>query len=212
MSDEAFVHIVEQVGSYYGGKLREHGITPRGVDWNSVESQTMRFDQLLKVCDTDAPFTLTDFGCGYGALFDHLAARHTAFTYTGFDVSKEMTTAARELHADDPRCRFVEDRDAVPASDYCVASGVLNVKMTIPSAEWERYVLAVIESLNALGRRGFAFNALTKYSDADRMRDDLHYADPHALFDHCRRYSRQVALLHDYPLYEFSIIVRKPEG
>jgi hypothetical protein len=41
------------------------------------------------------------------------------------------------------------------------------------------------------------------------MRDDLFYADPLALFEHCRtRFSRRVALLHDYPLYEFTLLVR----
>jgi hypothetical protein len=42
------------------------------------------------------------------------------------------------------------------------------------------------------------------------MRDDLYYADPRVIFDHCKRsFSRWVALLHDYGLYEFTIIVRR---
>jgi hypothetical protein len=41
------------------------------------------------------------------------------------------------------------------------------------------------------------------------MRADLYYADPLFFFEHCRqRFSRRVALLHDYPLYEFTILVR----
>ena len=44
------------------------------------------------------------------------------------------------------------------------------------------------------------------------MRPDLYYADPCFLFDYCqRRYSRWVAVLHDYGLYEFTIVVRKEE-
>jgi hypothetical protein len=42
------------------------------------------------------------------------------------------------------------------------------------------------------------------------MQKHLYYADPCAIFDLCkRRYSRNVALLHDYGLYEFTIVVRK---
>jgi hypothetical protein len=45
------------------------------------------------------------------------------------------------------------------------------------------------------------------------MRPDLYYGDPCALFDHCkRRYARNVAVLHDYGLYEFTILVRKDLG
>jgi hypothetical protein len=42
------------------------------------------------------------------------------------------------------------------------------------------------------------------------MRADLYYADPAQVFDYCkRRFSPNVALLHDYGLYEFTILVRK---
>jgi hypothetical protein len=53
---------------------------------------------------------------------------------------------------------------------------------------------------------------LTSYSDPGRMRPDLYYGDPREYFDLCKRkYSRHVALLHDYGLYEFTIIVRTNE-
>ena len=56
---------------------------------------------------------------------------------------------------------------------------------------------------------GFGFNVLTLYSDADKRRADLYYADPLELFTHCRlTFSRFVTLLHDYPLYEFTLLVR----
>ena len=68
----------------------------------------------------------------------------------------------------------------------------------------------MLDALNAGSRLGFAFNCLTGYSDADRMRPDLYYGDPLWFFDLCKRkYARNVALLHDYGLYDFTIIVRK---
>jgi hypothetical protein len=71
-------------------------------------------------------------------------------------------------------------------------------------------VHATLDVLDRASIRGFAFNSLTAYSDADRMRPHLYYPDPCELFDLCkRRYSRNVALLHDYGLYEFTILVRK---
>ena len=41
-----------QARDYYEGKLRTHGATPAGVDWNSQESQELRFallDDSLKL-------------------------------------------------------------------------------------------------------------------------------------------------------------------
>ena len=42
------------------------------------------------------------------------------------------------------------------------------------------------------------------------MRPDLYYADPCFLFDYCKtHFSKDVAILHDYGMYDFTLIVRK---
>ena len=109
-----------------------------------------------------------------------------------------------------PRCRVTARREDLQPADYAVASGVFNVKQDASDEAWRTYIWETVADLAALGTRGFAFNALTAYSDADKRRPDLFYADPLEAFDRCKRsYSRFVTLLHDYPLYEFTIIVRR---
>jgi SAM-dependent methyltransferase len=155
------------------------------------------------------PFSLLDYGCGYGALLDHLGTRAADVDYRGFDISEEMVRAARELHGESPGRRFSADPAAFGPSDYAVASGIFNVALGFSPEEWTRYVTDTLGTLRDLGTDGFAFNMLTSYSDADRMRADLHYGDPAFYFDLCkRRFSRNVALLHDYDLYEFTVLVR----
>ncbi len=199
--------ILAQVQTYYDGKIREHGPTARGVDWNSPESQELRFAQLLKLTDRTRRFSVNDFGCGYGALVDYLEKEGCEFEYTGFDISAEMIAKAESLH---PRAAFVTEQERLPHADYTLASGIFNVKLNTSDADWTHYLLGILDTMNSLSTRGFAFNALTKYSDAEFMRADLYYADPLFLFDHCKtRYSRFVSLLHDYPLYEFTMLVRK---
>lgn len=199
--------ILTRVQEYYDEKLKAHGPTARGVDWNSEESQLLRFTQLVKLLDRERPMTINDFGCGYGALVDYLESRDFQFQYVGFDISSEMIAQARVLH---PRSTFVIEKDSLPEADYTLASGIFNVKLSTDDAEWERYLLAVLDTMNSVSKSGFAFNALTKYSDAEFMRSDLYYADPLFYFHHCKtKYSKFVTLLHDYPLYEFTILVRK---
>jgi SAM-dependent methyltransferase len=206
--------ILSSVSGYYTSKLSAHGPTARGVDWNSDEGQTLRFAQLLQVCDTREGFSLNDYGCGYGALLDYARAQGYACRYTGYDVAAAMIQAAAARHAGTLDCRFTADRTALEPADYTLASGIFNVKLDTDESEWRAYVLHTLEDLASLSERGFGFNALTQYSDPDRMRPDLYYADPHALFDWCvRNVSRHVALLHDYGLYEFTLLVRKaPRG
>jgi len=202
--------IKDAVSRYYSGKLAEHGPTSLGVDWNSKASQELRFAQLLTVCGELAGFSINDYGCGYGALYGYLRDRAADFTYTGFDWSEAMVAEAKRLHGSERDCNFVSGDDALVPADYTVASGVFNVKLGAGDADWRRYVIETLHDFDRLSSRGFAFNALTVYSDADRMVTRLHYADPLKLFDYCKRnFSPAVALLHDYELYEFTIVVRK---
>lgn len=199
------------VATYYTEKLNAHGQTARGVDWNGEESQNLRFTQLCKIIDPELKdFSINDLGCGYAALVDFLAQRHSHFSYNGFDVSQAMLDAATERHKGKPNIRFglADKPDAI--ADYGIASGIFNVRLKQTDDEWLQHFEATLDELNRTSRRGFAFNALTSYSDADKMRENLYYASPATIFDICKkRYSRNVALLHDYDLYEFTILVRK---
>lgn len=205
-----YEQIARAVGDYYSRKVDEHGPTPAGADWRDSESQELRFRQLMRLADDDKPFALNDYGCGYGALASHLRENGFDFTYRGFDVSEPMLRHARELHAGDSSCTFVASEDELAPTDFTVASGIFNVRLDNDAERWGSYVLETIETFDRLSTRGFAFNMLTSYSDSDKMRDDLYYADPTFYFDLCkRRYSRNVALLHDYGLWEFTLLVRK---
>ena len=92
------IEIINSVKEYYDKKLADHGATAAGVDWNGAESQIIRFKELTKVINGDDHFSLNDFGCGYGALYDHLLAAKNNFHYCGFDVSENMILVAQGIH------------------------------------------------------------------------------------------------------------------
>jgi len=200
---------LDHVKSYFDKRIREHGASPRGSDWNSETSQNIRFDQLLRVVEAQ-PFSILDYGCGYGALADYLVTKGFDADYYGYDILESAIETARKAHQDASRRTFFTDKSKLPTCDYTVASGIFNFRGEQPFEEWTEYVLGVLDEFNRLSRRGFSSNFLTKYSDAEKMRPDLYYADPLFLFDHCKRnFSRNVALLHDYRLYDFTLVIRK---
>lgn len=201
--------IRSDVTAYYSSKLAEHGPTPRGVDWKDAASQHARFDALLTLV-TDPAASLLDVGCGFGALLPHARAKRFTGAYLGIDIAAAMVHEARRLHGSDPSARFEQGIAPEHSCDYAVASGIFNVCLAHDAVSWEAYMEETVVLINRSARRGFAFNCLTSYSDPDRMRPDLHYADPLAWFDRCKRtYARSVALLHDYGLWEWTLIVRK---
>jgi SAM-dependent methyltransferase len=208
------MELLNEVAHYYSRKLAEHGETAQGVDWNGEVSQVLRFEQLAKVIDPATPFSVNDLGCGYGALFEFLLARHgtNLSAYTGADVSSDMVDAATRRYSRHSQARFITAAEPDQTLDYGIASGIFNVRQQRGDAEWLDYLVSVLDILDRTSRLGFSFNCLTSYSDEDKKRDYLYYADPCKLFDLCKRkYSRQVALLHDYGLYEFTILVRKTQ-
>jgi SAM-dependent methyltransferase len=201
--------ILQTVADYYAERLRRFGTTPRGVDWSSADSQLLRFERLLQVAQDSGDASVNDYGCGYGALVDYLVATGRPFSYRGFDVCESMIQAARARHAGVARCSFTPQRSELASADYTVASGIFNVTLGHADDAWHDYVVQTLTAMAAVSSRGFAFNMLSTYSDPPKRRRDLFYGDPTRMFDLCkRRFSSRVALLHDYPLYEFTIIVR----
>lgn len=202
-------NILKQVNQYYTSKIKEFGTTPQGVDWNSVESQELRFQVLSNLINEENNFSILDFGCGFGSMFNYFDTKYKSFEYFGFDVSEEMIKAAVEKFSKKEYAKWSTCL-AVEKVDYVIASGIFNVKLENTEEDWLNYILETITKIDKSAKKGFAFNVLTKYSDKEYMKENLYYADPLYLFDYCKRnFSKNIALLHDYNIYEFSIIVRK---
>jgi cyclopropane fatty-acyl-phospholipid synthase-like methyltransferase len=199
----------QTIDNYYTQKLQQYGATPQGVDWSSQASQELRFQQLLKIVSADAPFTLLDYGCGFGAMYDFMRKNYTNFRFIGYDISSAMIAKAQELYPQEPT-QWITQIAENQSVDYVVASGIFNVRLENTEEHWKNYVIDTLQDMNRIATKGFAFNILTSYSDAHLMKDYLYYANPTELFDYCKKnFSKTVALLHDYPLYEFTILVKK---
>jgi len=203
-------NILNQVANYYSNKINEFGTTPKGVDWNGEESQFLRFEQLMKLVEKEKNnLSILDYGCGYGGMQEFLLQNFgTNLNYIGFDISKEMIAAAKEKFPTNGEFLFKLKEDF--KTDYVVASGVFNVRQDTIIEQWEQYVFKTIHELNSLSNKGFSFNLLTSYSDKELMKEYLYYGNPEEYFRFCKlNFSRNVSLLHDYSLYEFTIIVKK---
>jgi SAM-dependent methyltransferase len=203
--------LLAEQARHWGETVQRHGPNWKGVDYSNAERVQLCFRQLTGIWRDPGPASVLDFGCGYGALLDYLRAQGFELAgYQGHDIAAPMLAQARALHGDAPGVRFDADPAALQPADYVICAGIFNVKLDADADQWHDYVVATLDRLWPLARRGLAFNILTSYADPEKMRPDLYYADPCRFFDHCkRRYSREVALLHDYGVYEFTMHVRR---
>jgi hypothetical protein len=125
---------------------------------------------------------------------------------------EKMAEAGRDAHKDFPNAHFFSSEGDLAVADYLTAGSIFNNKFDADTSDWQEMITETLRRMNSLCGRGFSFNMLTKYSDADRMaqRPDLFFGDPLFFFDFCKKnFSRNVALLHDYNLYDFTVLVRK---
>jgi len=206
--------IINQLNQFYKEHLELYGTTAQGVGWKNEEAQVIRFIQLLKILENESEsFSINDLGCGYGALaLFMLKTGFQNFVYRGYDLYKDMIEKAKETCRDITQASFytIQKTQEMEEADYCVTSGIFNLKLNLKEFEFLSYILETLEIMNEKSKKGFAFNMLTSYSDKEKQREDLYYANPLFIFDYCmRNFSRNVALLHDYKAYDFTILVRK---
>jgi SAM-dependent methyltransferase len=201
---------LNDIQNYYTTSIKSHGISAKGVDWNESEGQISRYRQLLKVTEGAEVFSILDYGCGYGALVSILKGLNVNFNYLGLDISPLMIQAAINSNSHHENIKFEEASEISIASDFVVASGVFSVKLSSSQKSWKKYIHNTLDSFNEFSNKGFAFNCLSSYSDTDKRASKLYYADPLELFDLCKKkYSDNVSLIHNYGLYEFTILVNK---
>lgn len=202
---------IDQIEKLYTQNLENFGFDSKSVGWKSEESQILRFDQLVKAIDNqNDPFTVNDWGCGYGAMYDYFQNKFPFISqYNGFDISEKMIDAARKkLSLGSVKYDlYLKDQPHI-ASDYTFISGIFNVKFASDELIWKNFVEASIHKAFEVSTKACAFNLLTTY--VDWKQDGLYYADPNYYFDFCKKnISRNVTLIHDYNLYEWTIIIRK---
>lgn len=204
--------MLDKISEFYTKSFLLHGATPQGVGWKDVKSQDLRFEQLCKVIskqDEKRGITINDFGCGYGAMFKYLNDRFQIRRYYGYDICSDIIKAAKENNTY-KNAVFIISPKVTHTADYSFISGTFTVKLATSTKIWTNYVKNTLIDISKKSRKGFAFNALTIYTDWASK--DAYYADPIHFFTFCKQFiSKYVSLINDYPLFEWTILVKKEE-
>lgn len=198
------------VGRYYSDRLGRFGPTPLGVGWTCLPTQELRFVQLAKLFGGDGTFSLNDIGCGYGALLAYLRKRHRSarVDYLGLDLSQAMVDEAQRKWKKAAGARFAVSADSYRVADYCVASGIFNVRLAHDRTMWERFVSQTIAQMYGRCRHGAAVNFLAEDAGLDDVAE--HYrCTPHTWTAFARTLGASVELRDGYGMPEFTLLLRR---
>lgn len=207
--------VYSDVEAYYGARVAKYGATPRGVDWSCQATQSLRFVQLLRICDFAAPFALNDVGCGYGALCAFLDLRYpdSRVDYLGVDLSRAMVSRARRRFRRADR-RFAVGKASPRLADYSVASGVMNVNVGYSRPAWEDFIAAMLQDMRRTSRRGFSVNFMSEVVAAPEATDNssvthLYRTSPERWIPYCENaLGCSVETLDNYGMKEFTLLLR----
>lgn len=139
---------------FYSSAIDKYGITARGVNWHSKESQKIRFDIILEMLPQDInSYTIADAGCGFGDLYTYMLKKKKApKNYVGIDSLSDMYSIA----SDRTGCEIIIAdicKDKLPMADYYVCSGAMNV---LESFETHLFM----RNCYSASKIGFIFNVL----------------------------------------------------
>ncbi len=114
--------------TFYSTAIEKYGISAKGVNWHSKESQKIRFDIILKMLpDNISQYTVADAGCGFGDLYLYmLKKKKIPKEYIGIDSLVDMYSIASEQTG----CEIVVAdicREKLPLADFYICSGAMNV-------------------------------------------------------------------------------------
>lgn len=140
--------------TFYSTAIEKYGITAKGVNWHSKESQKMRFDIILEMLPQDmSKYSVADAGCGFGDLYLYMLKKKRApKEYIGIDSLEEMYAIA----LNNTGCEIVVAdicTDKLPSTDFYICSGAMNVL-----EEFETHLF--VRNCFSSCRVGFIFNVL----------------------------------------------------
>ncbi|MEK6659296.1 MAG: class I SAM-dependent methyltransferase [Campylobacterota bacterium] len=140
--------------TFYSTAIEKYGITAKGVNWHSKESQKLRFDIILEMLPFDmSRYSVADAGCGFGDLYLYLLKKKRApKEYIGIDSLVDMYSIASERTG----CEIVVAdicKDKLPLADFYICSGAMNVL-----EDFETHLF--VQNCFLSCRVGFIFNVL----------------------------------------------------
>jgi len=203
------VNIIDttKAAELYNKRFDQHGRDIKTVGWGSEQSQRLRFEVLFRGLNPKGK-TILDVGCGLGDLIPFLEQQTGGeFNYIGIDIAEKLIGEAHATCGNNRRKFHVGDIFAVdlPQVDIAVLSGALSFK--VPGIE--AYAHETMKRMFELSREAACLNFLTKYVDFE-LEKNQHY-QPESIFSNAMKISKRANLLHDYPLYEFTVQLIRSE-
>jgi len=203
---------------HYENCYKTHGDNCKGVDWPNEDDVRKRYQVMLDVVRFDSSsspeekYSILDFGCGLGHLYDYMRQINCPHAYSGVDISDIFVSECRRKYPGLPFIRLDLLNEDYPEDlkkpDYIILNGVFTEKCDLDYPQMKEFFEALISKVYGLCKKGIAFNVMSK--DVDWERDDLFHLPLNELSRFLTtELTRDFIIRNDYGLYEYTTYVYK---
>ena len=198
---------------YYRELFNKHGRDPRSLGWTKGR-QDIRFGKLtgfLNKVDPTETFTLLDYGCGFGDLYNYLCKEFPNMRYTGVDIMEDFVeqniSEWRESEMK-PAFELIQDKsDIVDHYDFTIASGTFNLKDPTIDLNFDLYVEESIKYLESITNKVLAIDFMSP--NVDFKKEISHHQDLTRLICGCISPGTPYLIDSTYLPYEFAFFLYK---
>lgn len=191
----------QQIITLYADRFKTLGRQVKAVGWSSEDSQRLRFEVLCRNLNLKGKRIL-DVGCGLGDFVSFLNERTSGdFQYIGIDIVPDFIEQAKRDYVGKNINFVVGDiyKAVFPPVDIAILSGALSFHVEDNQKLLHHTLAKMFEAVT----ESTALNFLSTY--VDYQLDKNHHYNPGEVFEYAKTLTPYVNLLHDYPLFEFTI-------
>lgn len=184
--------------NFYSKAFKEHGVSAKGVHWNSKKSQYKRFEVLIDFIKKDIKeSSLIDIGCGFGDLLLYLKEENLIpkKDYLGVDCEEFMINIAQKRFKDELfyQCNILNE--FIPKADYLVCSGAFNI------LDANDFLLAIERCFKSC-KKAFVFNYLLQ-------EESIHKLPQETILRYLKTLTKKIKINTNYLENDCTIILEK---
>ena len=174
----------------YRKNVKKYGFTPRGLFWNSRESQENRFKILSKLLlkyskNIDNEIRIADIGCGYGDLNSYLLENFVKkFSYKGYDINPQFIDYCKTLNKNNENFFSVSDHP-LETCDFSIMNGTYNYAINENIYRWEKYLIHNLEKCYKYSKVGIIFNL--QHSKSTKIVNSIFYTSRFSMEEKLKR-------------------------
>lgn len=184
---------------FYENAIKRYGCTAKGLNWNSKQSQHLRFEAIYEFLAPYLAFSkIVDAGCGFGDLYLFLQKMGALpRKYVGYDVLDEAVFVAHKRTQQRILKRNILHDDLEPA-DFYIASGSMNILN-----RFETFLF--IRRCFDASMQGVVFNLLK----GDEKEGHFNYFLPEEIEMYASEFAADVMIKDDYMEGDFTVMLLK---